>query len=249
MIAALMRLHVVGEFQMRNQKLTVTAVLAWALSIVPVVAAQGSIQPQPGEAQADYRLQRGDVLLVRLFYNPDLNEQLPIRPDGKISLALVGEVDAAGLTPGELSKVLTERFSRSLRQSDTVVIVKEFAGQRVYIGGEVNQPGIVRVPGPINVLQGILEAGGFRRGAKLDSVVILRDQGTPQPLFMSVNLKDQLADGRTSDPVMLRAGDIVYVPQTRITRVAEFMTHNIRELTPVALSLGVSYVLGNPFVR
>lgn len=201
----------------------------------------------PAMADTEYRIERGDVIQVRLYYNPDLNELLPVRPDGRISLALVGEVEAAGLTPAELSAGLTERYGGSLRQPATVVIVKEFAAQRVYVGGQVAQPGIIRMPGRLTALQGIVEAGGFAHGARLDSVVILRDNGTSEPLFLTVNLKDPL--NRKGPDVALQAGDIVFVPKTRITTIAEFMSRNVRELSPVPLSLGVSYIIGNALIR
>jgi protein involved in polysaccharide export with SLBB domain len=199
------------------------------------------------QQDTQYRLQRGDVIQVRLYYNPDLSELLPIRPDGRISLALIGEVDAAGLTPAELSSQLTDRYRASLRQPETVVIVKEFAAQRVYVGGQVARPGIIALPGQLTALQGVVEAGGFVQGAKLDSVVILRDTGMSEPLFLTVNLRDPL-DKRGSD-VPLQAGDIVFVPKTRIATMSDFVSRNLRELSPIPLSLGVSYILGNAFVR
>ena len=205
--------------------------------------------PAATTPETEYLLQRGDVIQVRLFYNPDLNELLPIRPDGNISLSLVGEVEAAGLTPGELSQRLRDRYAMSLKEPETVVIVKEFANQRVYVGGEVNQPGIIALAGRLSALQGILQAGGFKIGAKVTQVVILRDQGTPDPLFMTVNLKDNLSAKGAADDLLLRAGDIVFVPKTRVTKVGEFVSRNIRDLAPLPLSLGVSYILGNAFIK
>jgi polysaccharide export outer membrane protein len=230
------------------------AALVLGLASVQASAALGQPNATPdASAQATssspppYRLAAGDVIQVRLFHNPELNELLPIRPDGRISLALVGEIEAAGKTPSELSTLLTERYAASLKQSATVVIVKEFASQRVYIGGQVARPGIIPMRGRLTALQGISEAGGSVNGARLDSVVILRDQGKPEPLFMTVDLKAPL--NQKGSDFVLQAGDIVFLPKTRVMKVADFMQHNVRDLIPVPLSLGVTYILGNGWLR
>jgi protein involved in polysaccharide export with SLBB domain len=217
------------------------------LTVALLACVPASLAAQPPSTDAGtYVLQRGDVLQIRLFYNPDLNELLPIRPDGMISLALVGDIQAAGLTPAELSKRLTERYATALRQPDTAVIVKEFSGQRVYVGGEVNRPGIVQTTGRLTALQSIVEAGGLKNSANAGQIVIVRDQGTPQPLVLTVDLGNPGA--KTSD-IMLQARDVVYVPKNRIAKVDEFVSRNIRDLLPLPINLGVSYIFGSALVR
>jgi hypothetical protein len=90
----------------------------------PLPVAAGPVAPSP-----EYRLQAGDVLEIKHFYTPELNETLSIRPDGRISLPIAGEVEAAGQTPAGLRDVLSERYARTLRDREVAVVVKEFAGR------------------------------------------------------------------------------------------------------------------------
>jgi len=113
----------------------------------------------------DYYLQPGDNLEIKFFYNPELNESVIIRPDGKISLQLIDEIQAAGLTPSQLDDILTKKYSSQLKQSVLTVILKSFGGQRIYVGGEVNSPQVLTVVGKVNALQAIFDAGGLRDDA------------------------------------------------------------------------------------
>ena len=194
-----------------------------------------------GEGPAEYVLQHGDSLDIKFFYYPDLNESVTVRPDGRISLQLIGEVDAAGLAPAELDRVLTEKYSKVLRYKEVAVIVKEFAAQRVYVGGEVNLPGSIRVSGRLTSLQAIIQAGGFKDTAELRNVVILRNAGTGKPKFMTVNLEDGLAAGGQND-VFLRSYDVVFVPKTTIAKMNQFVDQYIDKLIPISRSFGFNYV-------
>jgi protein involved in polysaccharide export with SLBB domain len=198
---------------------------------------------QPG-VREEYIVRPGDMLQIKHFNNPELNELLPIRPDGRISLDLVGEIDVMGLSVSRLQALLTQRYARLLRQPDVTVIVKEFGGAKVYVGGEVNAPGILTLRGRLTALQAIFEAGGHKLSGKLKSVVILRDQGTDQPFFMAVNLNDALKrPGAASADVALQPNDIVFVPKTTITKIGEFVNQYIDEVIPIPVSLGLAYAL------
>src|SRR5262249_26729618 len=107
----------------------------------PVVAALApAAAPEPS---LEYRIQSGDELNVRFPYQPDVNEQLPVRPDGRITLATTGELVVAGMTPSELQDLIIKKSSSKLRNPDVVVIVTKVAEQRVYVGGEGRKPGYV----------------------------------------------------------------------------------------------------------
>ncbi len=193
----------------------------------------------------EYRLRPGDVVHVKLFYSPELNEQLPVRPDGRISLELVGELVAAGRTTAELADRLTEKYAAVLRDPEVAVIVKEIAPRRIYVAGEVNAPGVLAMAGETSLLQSIVQAGGHKRSAKLKTVVVLRYQGTTEPRFFTVDLQAALR-GRGPD-VLLQSYDIVFVPKTRVAKVNDFMAQYVREVVPLPLSLGISYVFGGVF--
>src|SRR5438552_1956032 len=113
---------------------------AAASGVAPVAALQLPAPPEPGPT---YRIQLGDELHVRFMYQPDMNEQVPVRPDGRISLVSTGEIDAVGHTPPELERVIVERSSGHLRNPEVTVIVTKLGEQRVYVGGEVLTPGYI----------------------------------------------------------------------------------------------------------
>lgn len=194
----------------------------------------------------DYVLQSGDVLDIKFFYNTELNEIVKIRPDGKISLQLIDEVVAAGLTPASLGSLLTRNYAKILRQPSIAVIVKDFSGQNIFVGGEVNSPGAQNLTGRITVLQSIFKAGGFKNTAAMQNVAIIRYQGTKTPLFLTVNIEDVL--NNNGDDIVLRPYDIVYAPKTTIARMNEFVDQYIEKLIPITKTLGVIYNL-NPTVQ
>ncbi len=224
---------------------TVTAPLAAPAQSGVVASAQSEVAlPETPEA-SDYRLRRGDVLEIKFFYNSELNERLPIRPDGKISLALVGEVQAAGRSAAELRRELTERYAVTLRHPEVAVIVKELTATKVFVGGEVRAAGVIQSQRELTLLQAIVQAGGFLPTAKVRTVVILRDQGTSEPLFMTVDLAGDLDGSQLGGDMKLQPDDIIFVPATRIAKVDQFVDQYIRQVIPVALNLGVSYLHGN----
>ena len=193
------------------------------------------------EANREYTIQLGDILDIKLFYNPELNELVKVRPDGKISLQLIQEVKAAGLTPSELNKILVEKYSGTIRQPEITVIVKDFANQKVYVGGEVLIPGVIPISGKLTCLQAIFQAGGFKHTAKLKSVVVLRNQGSDKPQFITLDLKGDLKTADSKSDILLEPYDIVFVPKTLITEMNEFVDQYIEKLIPISKSVGFSY--------
>jgi protein involved in polysaccharide export with SLBB domain len=206
------------------------------------------VEESAKESRTEYLLQVGDAIDIKFFYNSELNESVIIRPDGKISLQLIDEVVAAGLTPSELDGVLTDKYSQRLRYAEVAVIVKEFAGLRVYVGGEVNATGLIPMRGELTVLQAILQAGGYKDTAELKNVVILRNKGTQDPLFISLNLKQDLTTRTANNDILLKPCDIVFVPKTSIAKLGEFVDQYVNELVPAALSFGIVYNL-NPELK
>ncbi len=121
----------------------------------------------------EYRIGREDVLEVVVWHEPDLPRVGPVRPDGKISLPLAGEVEAAGRTPEELQALLTKTLTPYIHDVSVAVLVKEVNASRVFVLGEVMHPGGFPLRGPVSVLQGIALAGG-RTEYGGDRVVWLR---------------------------------------------------------------------------
>ncbi|MCD6525440.1 MAG: polysaccharide biosynthesis/export family protein [Desulfuromonas sp.] len=201
--------------------------------------AQASSEP---EENREYVLQEGDIVEIKLFYNPELNEAVTIRPDGKISLQLVDELIAVGLTPAGLDRVLTEKYSKLLLRPEVAVIVREFSSQKIFVGGEVKDPGLFPATNRLTVLQAIFQAGGYTNTAELTNVVVLRNQGSDKPLFMKLNLIEDLTDPGKNNDFLLKPCDVVFVPMTRIGRLNQFVDQYIEKLIPISKHFGFTYV-------
>lgn len=186
----------------------------------------------PGKPQElpAYRIQLGDQLDIKFFYNPELNETVFVRPDGRISLQLVDDVDAAGLTSSELDSILTQKYAKELRKPVVTVIVRSFAGQRVYVGGEVNSPGLVNITTGMTTLQAILTAGGFRETAKPEGVIVIRKGPDNRPIPIRADLKKTIYGKGESGDIPLRPYDIVYVPKTLIAQANKFVNQYVERL-------------------
>jgi polysaccharide export outer membrane protein len=158
-----------------------------------------------------YRIGREDVLDVAVWRDGDLSRTLPVRPDGFISLPMVGEVRAEGRTPVELSEQIRESLKSYVQEPRVTVIVREVNSSRVFITGEVAHPGAYPLRGRVSILQAIALAGGFTDFADRDGIVVLRRQGTEgEPIAVSYS---ELVDApRTNEPLDLRPGDTIVVP-------------------------------------
>jgi protein involved in polysaccharide export with SLBB domain len=236
----------------------VIGIAIWAL------VAGGCASTPEGEAEAapssaplpalpavveDYVLRYGDVLDIRFFYNPELNTTVPIRPDGWIVLELVGEVKASGLSPAALSAVLRDRYADKLRNPEIAVILTTFSDRRIFVGGEVAAPRAVPLDREMTAFQAIIEAGGFKPTAHLGNIVVLRDQGTAEPIFYTLDFARTVKLGEV-DPaaepdLVLQPNDIVFVPKTRVARWGQLVDQYVNELVPISLSMGVTYYVGS----
>ena len=183
----------------------------------PVFVGAPGTQPPP--LAAEYRISAGDRLNVKFFYNADLNQEVVVRPDGRISLQLVQEVMAAGLTPAELTEELGKGYSKHLEQPEITVIVNAFGGQRIYVGGEVGAPGLREIGGPTTALQAIAASGGFKDTARKDEVAVIRRGPENKPFIIALNLKKAMDGTDLSQDIYLVPYDTVLVPKSNIADV------------------------------
>ena len=167
--------------------------------------------PSPGE----YVLQRGDDLEIRAYNMPDLNADVRIRPDGKISVLLINDVQASGLTPLQLSQDLKDGYlKQNFRNPRITVIVKSFASQNVYVGGEIGLPAAVPLRGDLTAVQAILQAGGIKVATASDQVTVVHDLDKDTQKSETISVKDVLS-GQKPD-IVLRPSDVVYVQKSSI---------------------------------
>jgi len=200
------------------------------------------------ETLEEYYLQPGDNLDIKCFNNPELNENVTIRPDGKISLQLLDEIQAAGITPAQLDELLTKKYSAHLKEAMVTVIVKDFGGQRIYVGGEVNSPQVLEVVGRVNALQAIFDAGGCREDAKLSSVMIVSRGPDNRPIARKVDLQKALVGELPEEDYLLSPYDMVYVPKTNLAKSSQFIT-NVYKFLPPRVGLYFQYELHNEDIR
>jgi protein involved in polysaccharide export with SLBB domain len=197
--------------------------------------------PQGVSAASGYRIQAGDQLDVKLYYNSDLNETVTVRPDGAISLQLIGELRAAGATPGELSATLKTEYGKQLRDPEVTVIVRAFAAQRVYVDGEIGKPGVVEIPGQMTLMQALAAAGGAKRTARLSEIVIIRYYPEKGRRVLTADLRRAASpDHPAAADSNLQPLDVVFVPRTRIANVNNWVDLYIKNNLPVTFGIFAS---------
>jgi polysaccharide biosynthesis/export protein len=158
----------------------------------------------------DYRIGPEDVLDISVWRNPELSRTVPVRPDGKVSLPLVNDIQAAGLTPNRLRQELTKRLSEYVPSPEVAVIVREVHSAKVSVVGAVRTPGRYEVKSPATVLELIALAQGFTDFASRDRIVVLRQNGGT-PTRISFNYR-RITDGTEQDNFFVQPGDIIVVP-------------------------------------
>jgi polysaccharide export outer membrane protein len=164
------------------------------------------VTPPPG-----YTIGPDDVLSILFWREKDLSTDVVVRPDGKISLSLLNEVHAAGLTPEELRTRLTEAAGKYLVEPDVTVVVKAINSRRVFITGLVSRPGPYPLSGPTTVLQLISMAGGLQEYADSKKIVVLRTENGRAVTF-PFNYKDVSNRKSLHQNIELKPGDTVIVP-------------------------------------
>jgi polysaccharide export outer membrane protein len=182
-------------------------------------------------------IQVGDRLDIRFYKTPELNVDVPVRSDGKISLELIGDIQASGLQPEQLSGTLRERYASELSDPRVTVIVRDFGGG-IWIGGEVKNPARIPYADGMTALQAIHQAGGFLDTARTSNVVLIRLEGNQYKGYLLPLDKVQTGEDISVD-VALRPSDIIHVPKTGIANVDTFVDQYIRKVLPVQPALPI----------
>jgi protein involved in polysaccharide export with SLBB domain len=217
---------------------SVAIVLALALA---APAGAGPASPFPNIPYATwsddeplYRLYPGDELDVGFPSAPELNKTVTVQPDGRIMLPLAPPVMAAGLSGPELEAQLSATYASQLLRPDVTVSIKA-EPLKVFVGGEVGKPGVYDMPGDMDALRAIVEAGGFADTAKTTRVIIIRRSRDGRPMMRTVDLDRTLKGLHGSELVPLRRFDIVYVPKSNLAELANLGTE-LRNALPIQFS-------------
>jgi protein involved in polysaccharide export with SLBB domain len=190
--------------------------------------------------QPDYRIQTGDQLDIKFFYNSELNESVAVRPDGRISLQLIGEIMVHGLTPSQLENMLQERYASQLATPEVSVIVRSFNMQKVFVDGHVAKPGALPLLGYMTVMQSISQAGGLRDGARNKEILVIRRNDQGEPVVIKLNLHKAMSGEDMSQDIYLAPFDVVFVPKSTIGNVNQFVDLYIRKNLPFGAGVGYS---------
>jgi len=185
----------------------------------PRPAAPAPAQPAPGLAgvtavvtpPAGYLIGPDDVLIVLFREEKDMSGEVVVRPDGKISLPLVNDIQAAGLTPDQLRTSLQETATKYLQEPTVTIVVKTINSRKVYITGMVAKPGFYQLTGAMTVVQLLATAGGVQEFADSKNISIVRNEGGKQISYV-FNYKDFVKRKNLKQNIELKPGDTIVVP-------------------------------------
>jgi polysaccharide export outer membrane protein len=169
------------------------------------------VAPQAATSDPNYVIGPSDTLNIDIWKEPDISRTVPVRPDGKISLPLLNDVQAVGQTPMQLAAVITEKLSKYVTLPQVTVIVTAINSQRVYVLGEVARTGAYPMLPNMTVLQALSSAGGFSVYAKQSGVYVLRVENGHQLKF-PFNYKDVVSGKKPEQNIVLKPGDTIVVP-------------------------------------
>lgn len=178
----------------------------------------------------EYAISQEDVLQIRVWEWPDLKTDAIVRPDGKISIPLVGDIQAEGKTLTELDNEITERLKAFIRTPQVSVMLKKFGGQKIVVLGEVRQPGVYKVTGENTLLDMIGIARGFTEDAVLNSIILIRGDFT-NPQVQRLNLTSAIVKGNLAENVYVQPEDVIYVPKKFIANMNYFLRQFLPALT------------------
>jgi polysaccharide export outer membrane protein len=202
---------------MKKTSFVTVTILAAAMSLGSMVAAPAAARDdvdkkKPAQAPAvneEYKIGPGDKLRIEVYKDPQLSQSVQVRPDGKITLPLIGDMEATGRTPLELRETITTSFKAFINNPTVTVIVVEALASQIYVMGEVTHPGTMQLYGPTTILQALAMAGGFKEFANTKDVKVLRPTKSGMDT-LRFNYKDVI--NGDAKPFYLRSGDTVIVP-------------------------------------
>jgi len=184
-----------------------------------------------------YLLAPGDTVSVVFQTVPELNRDIRIAPDGSITLPYVGTVQASARTPNEVQADLVQAYSGELKNPLVEVIPIAFDSQKIFVGGEVQTPGMVELPGQIDPLQAVIMAGGFTDRAQPKQVALMRRMPGGEVMTAVIDVNSGINDPRLADFTPLRRFDVVYVPRSAIAHENLIMEQWFRSALPIDFSL------------
>jgi polysaccharide biosynthesis/export protein len=167
--------------------------------------------PARQAAEGEYKIGPQDIVRIDVWKEPDISRTIPVRPDGKISLPLLSDVQAAGLTALQLADSVRDGYKKFINSPQVTVTVTDINSRRVYVSGEVNHPGALPLLPNMTVLQALTSSGGFTQFARIKNIYILRTEEGKQ-VKHPFNYKDVINGKKPEDNILLQSGDTIVVP-------------------------------------
>jgi protein involved in polysaccharide export with SLBB domain len=217
---------------------------AAAQTSIADAARLSAVPPVTDADEGAYLLVAGDVVEIEFLHNPELNETVRSRPDGRISMPLVGELLVAGATITELSTRLATAYVDILRAPSVALQVREFANRRVFVGGEVQRPGMLPLIGRQTALGAVMEAGGLRPSAARDEVIVIRRGSDDAPRVLRLALEGRNGQAPEAASFSLEPLDVVLITESGVARTSRAIDQYVRQLIPITLTGGFSWLLG-----
>jgi protein involved in polysaccharide export with SLBB domain len=236
------------DFSLISYLFVITILLSTASCGAPITVPPLTMEDVPkfdavgNHPDRNYHLEPGDTLKITYTFHSEMDQDnVVIRPDGKITATQIGDLNVAGLTVEELENLFVQKTSENLRNPEVVISVTKFAEKTVYVAGEVNKAGPILYKKDLTPLQAVIAAGGFLEGARMDSVVLIRaDNSSQEVLARRVDLAAVVTDG-TKEPLYLAPHDIVYVPKTPIANAGLWIKQHLVDIVPFFRGTGLSY--------
>jgi polysaccharide export outer membrane protein len=193
--------------------LALSSAAPFAQAQAPAATAAAAASARAGEVVVPpgYVIGPDDLLSIVYWKDKDMSSESQVRPDGKISLPLINEITAAGLTPEQLRQQITQESLRFMEEPSVTVVVRQINSRKVFITGEVNKPGPYPLMGPTSVIQLIAMAGGLREYANSKKIIIMRNE-KGQAVSLPFNYPAVTSGKNLKQNVELKPGDTVVVP-------------------------------------
>ena len=188
--------------------------------------ADGASSPdhdEMGNRRPLYRLRQSDSIEISVSFAPEFNQTATVRPDGFISLKELPDTYVAGLTVAELQRTLVTRYADRLHQPEITVTLKDFEHPYFIAGGQVAHPGRYELRGPLTATEAVAVAGGLTDQSKHSQVVLFRRYSDEVVEARLLDIKRMFSSRNLQEDLQLKAGDVLFVPQNRISKIRKFL--------------------------
>jgi polysaccharide export outer membrane protein len=193
--------------------------------VLCIMLAGCAVAQTAGFAEHDprYRIQTTDVLEIHYRYTPEFDQTVTVQPDGFVTLQIVGDVKLQGLTLDQVKAEILQKARQRLNNPEITLVLKDFEKPYFVVAGEVGTPGRFEMRGTVTAVQAIAMAGGFKNSSKHSQVILFRRVGPDLAKTEILDLKAAMSPSNTEPLADLRSGDMLVVPQNRVSKIERFV--------------------------